>query len=482
MNDIKILLNYNFNPLDIINGDFDLLFKKKRRDSCFAFVYQKNNRIYAIRDHLGIVPLYFRFSDNQIKFSTNLISLMDQNCQFDLEGLKYFIAFGTPKLEPLFKEIKIVPPGSVIKINPLTHEIKIIYQYKIEIPTKTQKHSLSEYINKLDKLLLNALKRTIQFDEVGLYLSGGIDSGLTGIYLKKLGVKVRTYSSAPWGQRSSEIPFIKINLSKIRAEDYYIDFLETNKYKDMLAYIPILYGFPHGTTTGIGVASLWKNTPIKNEKQIYGAQGCDTVTCSVPAQSHIYILDFLPKFIRGKLHKDIKYDDILQNYFSFSTSGLVSDYKNFQKYIYPHLSRINLLSLAGLYVVHTPSDGEVLSGPTINHNILFSNPFYDIDVIKFFLTIPIRFRITFSNKVKTKIYLDKIIVRKLAEKYLPKDLVWRKKGFSVSLERDAQTISLISDIPSNIFGIPLKNNEFKFRAKILFDWSKSLGITISDKI
>lgn len=111
MKNIKILLNYNFNPLDIADNDFKSLFEKRRRDSCFAFVYQKDGKIYAIRDHIGTAPLYFRKINDEIKFSVNLNSLIiNRSCILDPEGVRYFIAFGTPKLKSLLNEVKIVPP------------------------------------------------------------------------------------------------------------------------------------------------------------------------------------------------------------------------------------------------------------------------------------------------------------------------------------------------------------------------------------
>lgn len=477
MNNIKVLLNYNFNPSDIADQNFDLLFEKRRRDSCFAFVYQKGDFIYAIRDHIGTVPLYFRFFNNEIKFSVHLTSLIDSTCELDPEGVRYFIAIGTPKLQSLFKEIMIVPPGSVMKIDIKTHNIQIISRYKIT-PTKLPIRSLDGYVDRLDELFSKAAKQTCKFDKVGIYLSGGIDSALTSIYLKKLGTKINAYTSAPWGRKSSEIPFAKMNVDIIGVENHYIDFLETDKYKEALSFIPELYKDPHGTTTAIGVASLWKHSPLKKEKQIYGAQGADTITCSVGQQYICYFLNFLPQSIRKKLHKDVCYKTLLENYISLNTNGLISNWKELKEYLDPSFSSIDLLSLGGIYIGHIPADGEVLSGPVINNNSVYSNLFYDIDVIKFFLSIPLRYRLAFSKDTKTKVYMDKLIIRKLAERYLPKDLVWRKKGWNVSLERDEQTQSVIANLPEQIFDIPLKNNELKFRARILLNWGLLAGIPI----
>jgi asparagine synthetase B (glutamine-hydrolysing) len=478
MKNIKVLLNYNFNLPDIADNDFESLFEKRRNDSCFAFVYQKDNKIYAIRDHIGMVPLYFRFMDGEVKFSTSLTALSDKTCNIDLEGLKYFIAFGTTRLKPLTQEVMIVPPGSVIKIDAVNRKTELIYRYKIKNLAQFTGNSLSDYVDRLDEIFMEAVGKTLKFNTVGLYLSGGIDSALTGIYLKKNGAKINSYTSAPWGKNSSEIPFAKINAEKIGVNSHYIDYLDGDKYPKIINNISRLYGSPHGTTTGMAVASLWDNTKINEEKQIYGAQGCDTITCSVSSQYISFFLEFFPKIVRLKLH-DYMGGSLLKNYLSLITNGLVDDHEYLHDYLIPGMSKISMLSLSGLYVAHTPSDGEVISGPAVNNNILFSNPFYDIDLIKFFLSIPLRFRLKLVSQSKTKITIDKIIFRKLAERYLPKELVWRKKGFTVSLNRSDKFSSTLSNLPDKILDIPLKNQEMGFRAMLISGWCDSIGIRLN---
>lgn len=191
-----------------------------------------------------------------------------------------------------------------------------------------------------------------------------------------------------------------------------------------------------------------------------------------------FFLRFLPKILRRKLNKNFG-GTFLEDYLSFATNSFVKNYRGLRYYIDSSFSVRDLLILAGLYLVHSPSDGEVLSGPAIQRNIIFSNPFYDIDLIKFFLNIPLRYCFAFSKDSRIKISLDKIIVRKLAERYFPKDLVWRKKGFTISFNRDRRTKFILDNFPRSIYGISLKDDEFRFRSKILFDWCKANGIKIN---
>lgn len=126
---MQILFNYNFNPEDIVDLNFEALYERRRRDSCFAFAFEKDDKIYALRDHFGTVPLYFSSRENKIVFSTVLDPLITSESQLSLQGYKAYIAFGTAKILPLFEDIGIVPPGSVIEINKRNKEVKPVYIY-----------------------------------------------------------------------------------------------------------------------------------------------------------------------------------------------------------------------------------------------------------------------------------------------------------------------------------------------------------------
>jgi asparagine synthetase B (glutamine-hydrolysing) len=120
---MKILLNYNFNiaDLDFFSNNFENLFGIRRRDSCFAFVYENEENIYAIRDHFGQIPLYYRiYSNGNIKFSLSLIDLLNSECRFNYEGLRHYLSFATSRIITPFQEIQVVPAGSVVKINKKT--------------------------------------------------------------------------------------------------------------------------------------------------------------------------------------------------------------------------------------------------------------------------------------------------------------------------------------------------------------------------
>lgn len=469
------LVNYNFNKDDLLEEDFDLLYKKIRRDSCFAYAYKNNEgKAILLRDHLGNIPLYFRFIDDEIKISLNFSDLIIPGDKITKRGLLSFLSFGTIKLRSLVKDIEIVNPGTVIEVDSETKNVKVLYSFLF----KKRKYLLKRkkfLIDQLDFLFNQAIKRTIKRENVGLYLSGGMDSALVGIYLKKNGIKVNAYTSAPWGMSGTEVEFSKINAERIEVQKHTIVPLETREYEKYFNRIIEDYKDPHGTTTSIGVLSLLDKTDIKNEKQVYAAQNTDTMTCSVFAQYSVFFASFFPLFIRKKIYYLFKHGSVLGNYLSILSKDILNDFDEedyfSKKYKLSDFDLIQYLTLLGMYIGHTPSDGEVLSKPLVNRGIIFSNPYYDVDLIEFNLSVPFWQRLSFSFKSKTFLSFEKKLFRKLAEKYLPDDLVYRKKGFTIPNNRDDLSKDFYGKMENIYNTIPLSgDNEKKFSAKIIDKW------------
>lgn len=472
---MQILFNYNFNPEDIVDLDFEALYEKRRRDSCFAFVFEKNEKIYALRDHFGIVPLYFSWRENELVFSTTLDPLLTSKSRLDLQGYKTYIALGTAKVLPLLEHIRIAPPGSVIEIDKRNKEIKPIYEYRFKKLRLDRSVKMSDLVQLLDHLLLQATKRTVKYDEVGLYLSGGIDSAITGVYLTKCGVKVNAYTCSRWGKQGSEMQYSTMNSERIGVRYHYIDALDSKKVKESLDKIVDVYKVPNADPASIGITSLQLHTPISKEKQIYGGQGADTINCAMSLLNIGYMSSFMPGFLRTKISPQMS-NDIIDSCIRIRSRGLLNS-KDMPQTIMNSIQaisgKIERLSIAGMLIYHTPQDSETLSAPTINSNILYSNPFYDVDVAEFFLGIHLRYRIRFSREYLAKRFLDKIVLRKLAGKHLDAEVIKIKKTFNIPLhlygvDKELEKFEARANIPSDI--------RSKFAAYILSKYCASRNI------
>jgi Asparagine synthase len=459
------LLNYNFDAAHVHDRDFGALYRTRRRDSIFAFAYRDDDgTVFALRDHLGAAPLYWRHAAGEPRFSTSLADLVEDGDELDEHGVELFLAFGTTKLGPLVRGIGVVPPGSVVRFGPDGVPVTV-YHYDIAVDPMLAL-SRADLVDELDRLMRQAVGRSLRHDDVGIYMSGGIDSALTAIYLKQAGARVTAYTSAPWGEGGLEVPFAKINAERTGVDEHVIVPLETARYQRYVDASRELYGSPFGQTTMIGVTSLWDSGSLAARGQIYFGQNTDTMTCSTAQQELVYFLHRIPRELRRRLDQRLCCTTMLADYLSLYTHGQVTRYEPFER-VYGGLDPLRLLTLAGMLVVHSPVDGECLSLPAVRRGIPASNPYYDVDLVEFCLRIPLRHRIGVSRSSKIGLTLDKRAYRMLAERHLPKELVHRKKAFTVPFKRDDETRSFQASLPATFGDRILVGDQERFAASVL---------------
>lgn len=471
------LLNVNFDPADLPDWSpqsLATLYEQTRRDAIFAYAEQRGEVIYLLRDHLGTVPLFWRFDGEGVRVATNLAALAQSGDRLNKAGVAAYLAFGSAKIVPLFEEIKVVPPGTAVVINTQTRQTQTLFQHQfnpVNIPkTTTQK----ELVIECEHLLKQAIKRQLKTDQVGLLLSGGIDSGLLGIHLRQLGVEVTAYTAALWGMRSSELPYAKINVETVGAQAHHVAYLEGSHYERAFEALPHFFKGPFGSAAGLGIYHLWRETPIGQEQQLFFGQNSDTMTCSVGQQSNAFFLSQLPQGMRRLLGKSgvpmmryLQAKTAVGNYLSLVSNGLIADESFLPFGEWWNGRSLHDITLAGMLICHTPSDGELIAQPAINSNQPVSNPYYDVDLIQFCMGIPLHLRLGLSDESKIKIGIKKRFFQQMAAHYLPQQLVNRKKGFSVSLQRDQQTNQLAQTLPTHFHPFQLQNMEQRFAAAML---------------
>ncbi len=465
--------SYNFDPQDISDGDYHRLYSKRRRDAVFAFsIPQKDGSVILGRDHLGNVPLFYRVSENKVKSSIFLENLLAGDETISEEGLRVYLSIGTIKVSPLFNEISLVPPGTVLKISP-NGNAERLYQYHIT-PALLENKSLVALVDTADHLLTQAAKRTLKQKRMGLYLSGGIDSTLTGIYLKKAGAEIHAYTAMPWGVLGSESGFALENARIIGATSHHTKPLSTNNYNSYIENSVTLYSNPVGTTSQMAISCLLNETSAGEEPQIYFAQNCDTAMCSVPDQSLIYFVQLLPQFIQSYLHKAMAHRQLSDKYTAFRTVGLLKKLPSF----IPDLSSyrpLQQLSLVGMLFGHTPIDGDIVLLPAIKNGRLVSNLFYDMDVVEFALGIPFRHRVGWSHESKIGLSITKRVFKELASRHnIPRATIKRKKGLTVPVNRDTSSTAFFSSLPTHIRDIELTTPQQQLAAEVLTQWAKHL--------
>jgi len=160
-----------------------------RFNGMFSFALWDGNsdRLFMARDHLGIKPLYYVRLGNKLLFASEIKSLLqDGDCKraVDIKSLGELFTFRyVPSPNTLFKDIKKLPPGHLMTVDNRGIEIKRYWNWTPQIRSAYREEDL---INTYQTLLEDAVKLQMRSDvPVGLFLSSGIDSSVLLVLMSK---------------------------------------------------------------------------------------------------------------------------------------------------------------------------------------------------------------------------------------------------------------------------------------------------------
>lgn len=196
----RYIVEFGYFSLKNINGDFAGAVYDKEKEELVLF-----------RDHMGIRPLYYLNSGDFVAFSTDIRGLtgiieanISLNDKWVYETLSGFASYGVECTE--YKDIYCVKPGCFLKFN-TGKDAGDIYKrvfWKLG-KKKIKKMSDKQYQAELKELIIDAINKRLAVTPgiVGSELSGGLDSGVIGILINRVGKKCVYYS---WSYPIESVP------------------------------------------------------------------------------------------------------------------------------------------------------------------------------------------------------------------------------------------------------------------------------------
>jgi asparagine synthase (glutamine-hydrolysing) len=161
----------------------------KRFNGMFAFALldTRTRELFLARDHLGIKPLYYTQVGSQFLFSSEIKALLKHpDCAraLDSDSLSELFTFRyVPSPKTLFKGIFKLPPGHSLSI--IDGEVKIT-RFWNWVPKLRSKWNEGELIEEYQALLEDAVRLQLRSDvPLGLFLSSGVDSGVLLAIMRK---------------------------------------------------------------------------------------------------------------------------------------------------------------------------------------------------------------------------------------------------------------------------------------------------------
>lgn len=190
----------------------------------FAIWDARTRKLFIARDRFGKKPLHYYLDGDKFVFGSEIKSLLQHPeilKEVNHQAIINYIAYGyTPEPDTMFKGIAKLPPGHTLIWQ--EGNIKISSYWDLEFkPDNTSKED-KYYIEKVENLLKESVKiRMISDVPLGAFLSGGIDSSLVvAMMAQQSNNPIKTFSIGFDNQKYNELPYARLVAQRYGTEHH----------------------------------------------------------------------------------------------------------------------------------------------------------------------------------------------------------------------------------------------------------------------
>ncbi len=419
---------------------------------------KKKKQIILARDKSGQKPLYYLKTPSGFIFSSEvkaLISHQKEEFQLNRSTLLQYLTQGFVfGQETLVKKVRKVPPSHCLVYDLKSKKAKLKSYWRPKINSRPQSSSEEkQLISKLDKLIKASVEKRLLSDvPLGCFLSGGVDSSLITYFATQKIKKLKTYSiSFPESPRHDEERYSRKVASWLKTQHTAIP-CTAKKIKPVIENISQYIDEPIMDPAVLPTFLLAKEAR-KSVKVVLTGEGADELfggyyryhkeLLAVKLQAIIKIFPFLATIRNFVL--DSKYEKVftpLAEHYTAQSIWKPTELKQLLllknsvlptlRVSHPHLEQFAVTNPL-LAVQLTDYRGYLaeqllmkIDKITMSNNLEARAPYLDTKIINFALNLP--------QNEKIRGIHGKYLLKKVVEKYFPKDFTWRlKRGFSVPL-------------------------------------------------
>jgi asparagine synthase (glutamine-hydrolysing) len=212
---------------------------------CIYDAYEEN--IFLARDIFGIKPLYIYQTNNKIVFASRPIAIyhvVKSSISIDTLSAKIFLDMGyIPAPRSMHKEIKKILPGETVLLNISGDKFTEISRNKETFLSKknledeifSSKMSYKDCKKIIHSNIIESVEAQMYADvDVGVFLSGGLDSSLVAAIMQKLSDKpIDTFTISFLGDDEDESAYATKISKYLGTRHHQINFT----HKDLINYI-----------------------------------------------------------------------------------------------------------------------------------------------------------------------------------------------------------------------------------------------------
>lgn len=482
--------------------------KKIQGMFAIAIYFFDEKRIYLIRDHFGQKPLFYKRENNKVLFASAIKAidiLSNQKLEIDRNSilLPFLQSHISSDSKTIFKNIESVNPGELIIFSDNNYYRKIKY-FKTsdliseDLNSELNKSNINEISIRLGIHLNESIKSHLITDApIGTLFSAGLDSSIIAKLAEKNGSPFRI------GFNSNN----KIDSNFYEMFDKLSDF-DTVFYKGdeglEIANLPKILNVyetinkPDGTI----LSSLTKIAKDNGVKSLLSGDASDEIFSGYNYFSEFYDdisgTSFektnIARKIINKLFPSItnfKYQDnswMLYHNFLPNDMALLEPYLDILQYKESRLKswmelskkcefakskKESLMMAFTIDEIQTRLPRYLMRADAYGmiNSIEMRTPFLDMDIVKFAINTPTRFKISRFRRLQDLSYTNKLMLKKAAENIqIPNKLIFRKK-IGTNFDIFHKIIKLINSISLSSVADMLSISEENLKNSILYRYN-----------
>ncbi len=442
-----------------------------RLDGMFAFALWDEDRrtLFAARDRAGKKPFFFRHQGRSLHFASTLNALLDLlpgTPAIDPQAVDAFLVYqSVPAPKSIFRDVAQLLPAHTLVFASDTGACTIERYWDVSYATKTRE-SEQEVLEHVESLAREAVRKRLESDvPVGVFLSGGVDSSLVA------GLAVRE-SSKPIEAVTlgfEEPEFDERSYARAATERLGMRLHEETLRPALVADLPAIvwhYGQPVADVSIVPThylsqaARRWMTVALNGDggDELFGGYARPMVARVAAPYRRLVpqsVRSALARALRDRDHGPLRRLSVLARAGGVSASDAFTydrAFRLFRAEAYPEsfLTQLGNASPDALYRdVWDRADGvddtdRALYGDfstylpdqllakadraSMAHSLEARSPLLDRALIEYAATIP--------TSIRLKGFETKHVLKKLAERYVPHSVIYRrKKGFVMPASR-----------------------------------------------
>lgn len=439
----------------------------------FSLWDKEGRRLFLARDHMGQKPLFYYHGPKGFAFASEVKGILASGLvepEIDLDGLWHYMSLRfIPERHSLFKGVQKLPAATSLLFENNNVRLEKYWDLDFKPKLSCDEREIEEGLNQL--LLETVQKHLLSDVQVGAFLSGGIDSSLVTAMMATIrGEQFPTFSIGVQEQGFNELPYAEMIVNKYGLESH-----PKVVKADLINLIPsMIYHMDEPSDPfGVGVY-LVSQAASEEVKVVVGGDGGDENFAGYDRFVGNRLVDYyclLPRWFRNmvmtriieRIPESFGYKSLAQkaswvNEMSFFSGGgryaqsmsilrftqeskrklftqharnQIEDYDSFAKILKffdsdnaEHL--VDKMLYTDLLTRMPDHLLLVVDRMTMAHSLESRSPLIDYKVVEYAASIPANLKLKGTNL--------KYMLKKVAARYLPQELIYRKKqGFTFPL-------------------------------------------------